>query len=84
LLGKVGLCLQSHRLPSNGLLKRPEVLQMLAIPSGIAVLGALQAAPIDHFLPNDFANRPNIRRLHKLFFVNFAIKAWAVMPIETV
>jgi hypothetical protein len=34
-------------------------LQMLAIPTGIAVLCALQLTPIDHFLPDDdFANTP--------------------------
>lgn len=32
---------------------------MLAIPTGMAVLCALQPPPIDHFLPdNDIPNRP--------------------------
>jgi hypothetical protein len=40
-------------------LKRSAALKMLAIPIGIAVLFALQPAPIDHFLTDDdFPNSP--------------------------
>ena len=49
--GSTRACSESPCQPSNGLLKGSAALQMLAIPTGMAVLCALQFPPIDHSCP---------------------------------